>query len=223
MPPKKKLNLRSLPDDGEEHEISIQNCVSTFNLNNKLDLRKEALQHFFFEYNPSKFAASTVRLREPRTTALIFASGNVVCTGAKERWQSLLAARQYTRLMQRHGIRVSFSNFKVQNIVACTSVDRPLKLQEMAEQWSEYCSYEPELFPGLIFRIVDPKLVFLIFRSGKIVCTGGKSKKIIEDMYKKMYNNIIKQYLDKKNSTTSSSVYRTEVKRKKINQSTYKR
>ena len=115
-----------------------------------------------------------------------------------------------------HGIKVSFSNFKIQNIVASTVVDVPLKLQEMAEDYGEHCSYEPELFPGLIFRIVKPKLVFLIFRSGKIVCTGGKKKDEIVNMYKRLYNNIVVKYRDIKTSTSSSSVYRNEVKRRKI-------
>jgi len=214
----KKLDLATMTaGDSPEPEISIQNCVATFNLQCSLALKKISLKENFFEFNPSKFAAATVRLKHPRTTALVFQSGNVVCTGAKRELDSLLACRQFVRLLQRHDMRVSFSGFKIQNIVASTSTHGfPLKLQELAEDWGEYTSYEPELFPGLVLRITEPRLVLLLFRSGKIVITGAKHKEQIRLTYKKVYENIIRHYLDSKTTTFSSSVYRNQVKRDKI-------
>lgn len=87
----------------------LQNIVSTVNLGCKLDLKKIALQARNAEYNPKRFAAVIMRIREPRTTALIFSSGKMVCTGAKSEEQSRLAARKYARIVQKLGFEVSYS------------------------------------------------------------------------------------------------------------------
>tara|TARA_B110000879_G_scaffold187625_1_gene249704 strand:+ start:50 stop:478 length:429 start_codon:yes stop_codon:yes gene_type:complete len=137
-----------------------------------LDLRAIALAKPFVEYNPQKFAAASLRIRNPRTTALAFASGNMVCTGARTEIESRFAGRKYVRILQKHGIPVSFRNFKIQNIVASSEIPHALKLVELAASYGPYVSYEPDLFPGLVFRTSAPKLVFLIFRSGKVVITG---------------------------------------------------
>ena len=116
--PKRKKRKRELinPDDFKDAAASaelnlptfeLQNVVATFNLGvDHLDLRAIALEKPFIEYNPQKFAAATLRIRAPRTTALAFASGNMVCTGAKTELQSRLASRKYVRLLQKHGIPV---------------------------------------------------------------------------------------------------------------------
>jgi transcription initiation factor TFIID TATA-box-binding protein len=87
----------------------LQNIVSTVNLGCKLDLKKIALHARNAEYNPKRFAAVIMRIREPRTTALIFSSGKMVCTGAKSEEQSRLAARKYARIVQKLGFDVSVS------------------------------------------------------------------------------------------------------------------
>lgn len=85
----------------------FRNIVSTVNLNCKLDLKKIALHARNAEYNPKRFAAVIMRIREPRTTALIFSSGKMVCTGAKSEEDSRLAARKYARIIQKLGFTVS--------------------------------------------------------------------------------------------------------------------
>lgn len=84
-----------------------RNIVSTVNLGCKLDLKKIALHARNAEYNPKRFAAVIMRIREPRTTALIFSSGKMVCTGAKSEEDSRLAARKYARIVQKLGFSVS--------------------------------------------------------------------------------------------------------------------
>ena len=154
-------------------KIQIQNCVATFSLGLKnLNLRQISQRLQYTDFNPPKFAAMTIRIRNPKTTALTFSSGNIVCTGSKNIDESLLACRKYTRLLQDAGIKVSFKDFKIQNIVASVSVGFPLKLQELAESNGPYVSYEASLFPGAVLRVSNPKVVFLLFRSGKIVITG---------------------------------------------------
>eukprot|EP00475_Leptophrys_vorax_P032060 TRINITY_DN4907_c0_g1_i4.p1 TRINITY_DN4907_c0_g1~~TRINITY_DN4907_c0_g1_i4.p1 ORF type:complete len:255 (-),score=23.56 TRINITY_DN4907_c0_g1_i4:297-1061(-) len=169
----------SQPVDLVKHPSGIvpvlQNIVSTVNMDCRLDLKTIALRARNAEYNPKRFAAVIIRIREPKTTALVFASGKMVCTGAKSEEQSRLAARKYARIIQKLGFdQVKFKDFKIQNIVGSCDVRFPIKLEGLQIAHQQFCSYEPELFPGLIYRMKQPKIVLLIFVSGKIVLTGAK-------------------------------------------------
>jgi len=165
----------------------LQNIVSTVNLSCKLDLKKIALHARNAEYNPKRFAAVIMRIREPRTTALIFSSGKMVCTGAKSEEQSRLAARKYARVIQKLGFPAKFVDFKIQNIVGSCDVKFPIRLEGLVLAHSQFCSYEPELFPGLIYRMVKPKIVLLIFVSGKVVLTGAKVRSEIYEAFESIY------------------------------------
>lgn len=120
-----------------------------------------------------------MRIREPKTTALIFASGKMVVTGAKSEDDSKLASRKYARIIQKLGFNTKFTDFKIQNIVGSCDVKFPIRLEGLAFSHGTFSSYEPELFPGLIYRMVKPKIVLLIFVSGKIVLTGAKQREEI--------------------------------------------
>ena len=197
-------------------KIQIQNCVATFSLGLKdLNLREISQRLVFTDFNPPKFAAMTIRIRNPKTTALTFSSGNIVCTGSKNIDESLLACRKYTRLLQNAGIKVSFKDFKIQNIVASVGVEFPLKLHELAESNGPYVSYEASLFPGAVLRVSNPKVVFLLFRSGKIVITGARDIADIERAFLCIYEPFILKYRDTENLNTSSSTYRTTSKKRK--------
>ncbi|CAB3247644.1 unnamed protein product [Arctia plantaginis] len=162
----------------------LQNIVSTVNLNCKLDLKKIALHARNAEYNPKRFAAVIMRIREPRTTALIFSSGKMVCTGAKSEEDSRLAARKYARIIQKLGFTAKFLDFKIQNMVGSCDVKFPIRLEGLVLTHGQFSSYEPELFPGLIYRMVKPRIVLLIFVSGKVVLTGAKLNNRDEDYAK---------------------------------------
>ena len=165
----------------------IRNIVSTVNLNCVLKLKEIALHARNAEYNPRRFAAVIMRLREPKTTALIFASGKMVCTGAKNEEASRIASRKYARIIQKLGFPVSFTNFSIQNIVGSVDVKFPIDLEYISNKHHEFCSYEPEIFPGLVYRMIDPKIVLLIFVSGKLVLTGAKRKVDIDGAFQKIY------------------------------------
>lgn len=165
----------------------LQNIVSTVNLSCKLDLKKIALQARNAEYNPKRFAAVIMRIREPRTTALIFSSGKMVCTGAKSEEDSRLAARKYARIIQKLGFTAKFVDFKIQNMVGSCDVKFPIRLEGLVFQHAKFSSYEPELFPGLIYRMVKPRIVLLIFVSGKVVLTGAKVRQEIYDAFDNIY------------------------------------
>ncbi|KAH0729061.1 TATA-box-binding protein-like [Solanum tuberosum] len=155
---------------------TLQNIAATLSLNcGKLDLKAIALKARNAEYNPKRLPAVIMRIREPKTTALIFATGKIVCTGAKSEHDSKLAARKYARIVQKLGYPgVKFKDFKIQNIVASCDVRFPIRLEGLAIAHSGFSSYEPEIFPGLVYRMKKPKIVLLVFASGKIVITGAK-------------------------------------------------
>lgn len=166
---------------------TLQNIVATVNLDCRLDLKTIALHARNAEYNPKRFAAVIMRIREPKTTALIFASGKMVVTGAKSEDDSKLASRKYARIIQKLGFDAKFTDFKIQNIVGSCDVKFPIRLEGLAFSHGTFSSYEPELFPGLIYRMVKPKIVLLIFVSGKIVLTGAKQREEIYQAFEAIY------------------------------------
>lgn len=168
--------------------IRIQNIASTANLGVRLDLKKIALKCRNTEFNPRRFGAVIMRLREPRATALIFASGKICVTGVKSTHNATLACKKFHYIVERVGFKPKeYMDFKVQNIVGTADLGFPIRLEGLLYAHSVFCSYEPELFPGLIYRLVNPRVVFLIFVSGKIVITGAKKEADLSIALTKLY------------------------------------
>lgn len=187
--------------------IRIDNVVSTFKLNKKLDLGYLAKEIFFLEYNSVKFTAATMRLAEPRTTALTFASGSVVCTGGKSIPDSIRATRYYTQIFQRADPDIRMlGHATIQNIVASASCGFTLRLADIAKHFGVRTSFQMAVFPGLVFRVDDPKIVFLVFRSGAVVITGANTLDTIHRVFRRFYANILLVYRDTgPNSTVTNS------------------
>lgn len=191
QPPQPQPDDKPAPTGRLSHGIvpDIQNVVATTNLDVQLDLKKIALRARNAEYNPKRFAAVIMRIREPKTTALIFSSGKIVVTGAKSEKESSRASRKYAKIVHKLGYeKAKFKEFTVQNIVASCAVNFPVRLEGLAHAHSQFCSYEPELFPGLIYRMIKPKIVLLIFVSGKVVLTGAKVRQDIYDAFDNIYH-----------------------------------
>jgi transcription initiation factor TFIID TATA-box-binding protein len=167
--------------------IQIQNMTATVNMGVKLNLPDIALKCRNTEYNPKKFGAVIMRLREPKTTCLLFSSGKCVITGARSSHNASLAARKFAYILN----KLSFSNraidFKMENIIATTDVGFPVRLEGILFAHAKFASYEPELFPGLIYRMLSPKVVLLIFVSGKVVITGAKNEKHLAAAMEKIH------------------------------------
>lgn len=167
--------------------VTLQNCVATMDLGCELNLMAINSRTRNSEYNPGRFNGLIMRIREPRSTALIFRSGKIVCTGCRNEHDALLASKKFARINQKLGFNVKFQNFKIQNIVATCDLRFPIKLENLHQVHGQFSRYEPELFPGLIYRLIKPRLVLLIFVNGKIVFTGGKSRQDIKDALDNMY------------------------------------
>ncbi len=191
--------------------LQVQNVVSTFSLGCKnLNLRQIASRLRFLEYNPHKFAAATLRIVKDdgqRTTGLVFGSGNVVCTGARTAEDSRYACRSIVNVFQKANVPVSFHNFRIQNIVGSTGMPMPIKLRELHHVYSAFTSYENSLFPGLIFRLRN-KIVFLLFRSGRLVVTGAKTEEDIHRYFKAFYHLVLVRFMDVDSNLRCSSEYR---------------
>lgn len=168
--------------------IRIQNMSSTANLGVALDLKQIALKCRNTEYNPRRFAAVIMRLRDPRATALLFASGKMCVTGVKSTHNARLAVQKFAVVVGKLGFTTQKEvDFKVQNIVGTSDLGFPIRLEGLVYAHSNFASYEPELFPGLIYRFLNPKVVFLIFVSGKIVITGAKKETDLSTALTKLY------------------------------------
>lgn len=170
---------------------SLQNVIATVDLGCRLDPKTIALHARNAEYNPKRFAAVIMRIREPKTTALIFASGKMVITGAKSEDDSKLASRKHARIILKLGFDAKFADFKIHNIVGSCDVKFCVRLEGLASRHHIFSSYEPELFPGLIYRMMKPKVVLLISVSGKIVLTGAKVREEIYQAFELIYPVLI--------------------------------
>src|SRR3990167_5107367 len=155
--------------------IKIENVVASASLNVEIKLEKVVANMEGIEYEPEQFPGLVLRWKEPKAAALIFSSGKVVCTGAKSPGDAKLVISKIVARLNRLNMRIPL-NYKVQleNIVASARLNRELNLDNIAFSL-ENTEYEPEQFPGLVYRMDDPKVTFLLFGSGKIICTGGRS------------------------------------------------
>ena len=161
-------------------DISIENVVATASLDQKLDLLAIIKVFRNVEYRPKKFPGLVFRLKRPKTATLIFSTGKMVCTGAKSEKLANSAIRKVVKELKDNGIIIlGKPTIVIQNIVASANLHGKVDL-ETATDIMDNVMYEPEQFPGLIYRMADPKVVILIFASGKLVCTGGKSAEMVD-------------------------------------------
>jgi len=174
-------------------DVKIENVVATGSLDQKIDLL--AIMKVFrnVEYRPKKFPGLVFRLKRPKTATLIFSTGKMVCTGAKSEKLARSAIMKVVRELKNSGIIIlGKPEITIQNMVATANIHGKVDL-EAAADIMENVMYEPEQFPGLIYRMGDPKVVILIFASGKLVCTGGKSAEMVDVAVVKLYG-ILEDY-----------------------------
>ena len=171
-------------------EIAIQNVVASVTLDQKFNLLDIVKTFRNVEYNPKRFPGLVFRLKRPKTATLIFSTGKMVCTGAKSEKIAISAVNKVVRELKKNGIVVLGKPvIIIQNIVASANLHSQVDL-ETASDVLDNVMYEPEQFPGLIYRMADPKTVLLVFTSGKIVCTGGKSEEIVYESVHKLYETL---------------------------------
>ncbi len=181
-------------------DYKIENVVATviMEITEKIDLTKISRKYEDVEYNPERFPGLIMRITEPKATFLIFTTGKMVITGLRRADEASPGVKKVIKYIKKAGIDVSNPEITIQNIVASGDLHTFIDLN-MAAIILENVMYEPEVFPGVIYRIPDPKTVFLIFSTGKVVCTGAKNKKIVRDAFIKLNHEVRALGLGKEN------------------------
>jgi len=165
--------------------VSIENVVASASVDQKIDLIEITKKFPDTEYHPEQFPGLVFRLKTPKTATLIFRTGKMVCTGAKSEDLAVKAVRTVVQKLRKGGIKIKKDAvIVVQNIVASINLGGKIHLEQAARTLPR-SMYEPEQFPGLIHRMLDPKTVILLFASGKLVCTGAKKE---PDVYRSVHN-----------------------------------
>ena len=165
--------------------VSIENVVASASVDQAIDLADVTKKFPDTEWHPDQFPGLVFILTSPKTATLIFRSGKMVCTGGKSEAMSIKAVRTVVQKLRKGKIKIKKDAvITVQNIVASGSLGGKIHLEDAARRLPR-SMYEPEQFPGLIHRMVDPKTVLLLFASGKLVCTGAKKE---SDVYKSVHN-----------------------------------
>ena len=165
--------------------ISIENVVASASVDQKIDLNDVTKKFPETEYHPEQFPGLVFRLANPRTATLIFRTGKMVCTGGKSEAMAIKAVNTVVKQLRKGKIKIKNEPvIKVQNIVAAINLGGKIHL-ELAARKLPRSMYEPEQFPGLIHRMLEPKTVILLFASGKLVCTGAKKE---EQVYRSVNN-----------------------------------
>ena len=156
--------------------IEIVNVVASTGIGHEINLKQATLALEGADYDPKRFPGLVYRTKDPKTAALLFRSGKIVCTGAKSIDDVYRGMENVFQSLRNIGIDVKGTpEIKVQNIVASANIHAALNLNTIAIGLGlEHIEYEPEQFPGLVYRLSEPKVVVLIFGSGKLVITGGR-------------------------------------------------
>ena len=171
-------------------DLKVQNIVATTSLGKEISLTKLARSQSNTEYNPEQFPGLVLRIEKPKSAVLVFSSGNLVCTGTKSVMQVKEVIKAVIKQIAKIGVRITMiPKITVQNIVASGSINLQLNLNTLALQL-ENTEYEPEQFPGLVYKLVDPPATFLLFSNGKLVCTGTKNKQQLDDSMTQLNKNI---------------------------------
>ena len=166
----------------------IHNMVITVKFSDRINLSLLLKKLEGAEYVPDQFPGLVYRMEKPRVCFLIFSSGVMNCTGATSTNEAKNAIEKVLKLFKQIGMKVYKPKIEVQNIVASAKLNRKLNLDTIAFNLKN-SEYEPEQFPGLVHRMIDPKVAFLLFGSGRIVCVGARNVKQI----KKAINNLVRK------------------------------
>ena len=197
----------------------IQNIVSTIDLGCKINLKEVALQAQNSYYAPNKFSGLIMRIKEPKTTALIFSIGKMVCLGAKNEEQSKAACKKFGKILKNLNYPITLKKFKIRNIVSSCEVKFKIPLLKLYFHILKYLdkkrvTFESEFFPGLIYHCDDnykksedniqkSNMVFLVFASGKMIITGAKKTAQIYEAFDEFFPvlRLFKDDLQKKQNT----------------------
>jgi transcription initiation factor TFIID TATA-box-binding protein len=173
-----------------EDFIQIENVVASATLNQRIDLQAVVNWNPGVEYRPETFPGLVFRIKKPKSAILIFSTGKMVCTGAKSEKLAKRAIKKVVNELKNSEIIIpGKAEIKVVNIVASANLLGRIELEDCAYSLGR-TMYEPEQFPGLIYRMDDPKVVILLFASRKLVCTGATKEEDVYEAVAKLHKNL---------------------------------
>ena len=176
----------------EKTSMEIVNIVVSTSVEHDIPLEKMAATLSNTEYNPEQFPGLVIRIKEPKTSALIFSSGKVVCTGARSMEKVHESIKKIIKSLKKINVDIKIEpEVKIQNMVASGSVGMDLNLNTLAMKLPN-TEYEPEQFPGLVYKLNEAKATFLLFSNGKVVCTGTKSVDAVHKALEMLVANLKK-------------------------------
>jgi len=189
---KKVVKLAPVKPSKDAKEIKVVNIVVSASLGQDVPLEKMAATLSNTEYNPEQFPGLVIRIKEPKTSALIFSSGKIVCTGARSMDKVHESIKKIIKSLEKIKVKIKeVPEVKIQNIVAAGSVGMDLNLNMLAMRLDN-TEYEPEQFPGLVYKLPEKKATFLLFSNGKVVCTGTKSEEEVHKALDALIENLKK-------------------------------
>jgi transcription initiation factor TFIID TATA-box-binding protein len=189
---KKVVKLAPVKPSKDAKEIKVVNIVVSASLGQDIPLEKMAATLSNTEYNPEQFPGLVIRIKEPKTSALIFSSGKIVCTGARSMDKVHESIKKIIKSLEKIKVKIKeVPEVKIQNIVAAGSVGMDLNLNMLAMRLDN-TEYEPEQFPGLVYKLPEKKATFLLFSNGKVVCTGTKSEEEVHKALDALIENLKK-------------------------------
>ena len=188
----------------EELEPQINNIVSSVNLGSNLNLKIIALKIKNAEYNSNKSSRLILKSKDNNLTGTIFSSGKMICSGAKSEKELKSACIKFAKIVNKAGFNVELKNFKIQNIIASYDVKFKISLPKLYNEINtlinnakkfgnenNYCKFNTELIPCIIFYMNNSRISMSIFESGKVVFSGVKKRKEFEDIFKNIYPLLI--------------------------------
>ena len=188
----------------EELEPKIENIISSVNLGNNLNLKNISLKLKNAEYNSNKSSTLTLKTKDNKVTATIFSNGKMICSGAKSEKESKSACMKFAKIVKKLGFNIDLKDYKIQNIIASYDIKFKISLFKLYNEINtminnakklgnnnNYCKYNKDIFPGLIFYINDSRISVTIFESGKVAFSGAKKRKEINEIFKNLYPLLI--------------------------------
>ena len=179
-----------LSNDPQQTQPTLFNVMSSFQVNCKLNLRHISQQAKNCVYNPKKFSAVIMTIANPSATALVFKSGVIRVMGTKTVADSKIASKKFAKIIKKLGYEVHYSHFKVTNLMAKCNVQFTISMMKLND-YLDGSLYEPESYAGLVYRMVEPKITIIVFRTGKVVFCGTQDEQSINEAYHKIYNVLL--------------------------------
>lgn len=172
-----------------EATVKVVNVVASATLGQKLDLNTVIKNFPDAEFPSEKFPGVVFKLKKPKAATLLFSSGKIICTGGKSEEEARKAVKRVVQRLSRNGIiRRDKPEVKIDNLVASASLKRTLDLELVSRL--DGTMYEPEQFPAVIYRMEKPKVVFLLFASGRLICAGAKTEQEIRQALKELLRKL---------------------------------